>query len=120
MALGSLTGDFPNTPRKPSQRKEHRHYWRRNRNRSMCCPCLRYCRVYEDRNLGRRPTKLFETALAIQTAIPGTEVLILSTDITDTASVNIEFAKILKTFGRVVVLVNNTAAVSSFALHCNF
>jgi NAD(P)-dependent dehydrogenase (short-subunit alcohol dehydrogenase family) len=65
--------------------------------------------------LSRRQTKLSETAQAIQTAIPDTKILTLSTDVTDVASVNNAFEEILKTFGRIDVLVNNAGAISAFA-----
>jgi FlaA1/EpsC-like NDP-sugar epimerase len=64
--------------------------------------------------LGRRQTKLSETAQAIRTAVPGTKILTLSTDVTDIASVNTAFEEILKAFGRIDVLVNNAGAISTF------
>jgi NADP-dependent 3-hydroxy acid dehydrogenase YdfG len=64
--------------------------------------------------LGRRQMKLSETAQTIQTAVPSTKILTLSTDVTDTASVNTAFGEILRAFGRIDVLVNNAGAISAF------
>lgn len=65
--------------------------------------------------LGRRQTKLFETAQSIQAVAPGTRILTLSIDVTDAASVNTAFGDILRAFGRIDVLVNNAGAISAFA-----